>query len=353
MNVLKRSLSLTAVCYVGLTASTAAIGQASPNQAFDKETAARAWWDLYFKDSQSVKLADGRTMNLMCEGEGLPVVILDAGMGNGAWTWRHVHAELARITRVCAYDRSGYGQSSRSAGERTAGAEADELGQLLERTELQAPYVLVGRSYAAYVDRLYASRHTNQVAALVLIDPSSEYQYTRFASVNSVSKSNDEYALSVARATCLPALRLGKLDPVCRQPPPPSDLPTSRADWWQQHALSLTEASYAEFVDMNSTSSEQLVAERRSLGSLPILILERSKPEWPLGPSHDQAKAMNEIWDVMHQETLSLSSNSKLEFVEGAGHQIQEDKPMAVAEAINGVVDQVRATTNMTSAPAK
>ena len=136
MDVLKRSLSFAVVCCVGLTASTAATGQAVPNQPFDKEAAARAWWDLYFKDSHPVDLADGRTMNLMCEGEGSPVVILDAGMGAGAWTWRHVHAELARISRVCAYDRSGYGQSSRSAGERTAGAEADELAQLLERAEL-------------------------------------------------------------------------------------------------------------------------------------------------------------------------------------------------------------------------
>src|SRR6185295_9592374 len=101
------------------------------NRTYDKEAVAGAWWDLYFKDSQAVRLADGRTINLMCEGQGSPIVVLDAGMGNGAWTWRHVHTDLARITRVCAYDRSGYGQSSRSTSERTAGAEADELAQLL------------------------------------------------------------------------------------------------------------------------------------------------------------------------------------------------------------------------------
>jgi len=62
---------------------------------------------------------------------------------------------------------------------------------------------------------------------------------------------------------------------------------------------------------------------------------------------------MNDIWDVMHKETLSLSSSSKLEVVEGAGHQIQEDKPMAMVEAINRVVEEVRAATNVTSAPVK
>jgi pimeloyl-ACP methyl ester carboxylesterase len=341
MNVFRRPLTLALVCCVGLTASNAALGRASSNQAFTKEGAAQAWWELYFKDSQSVTLADGRTMNLMCEGQGSPVVIHDAGMGNGAWTWRHVHVELARTTRVCAYDRSGYGQSSRSTGARNAGMEADELAQLLERAKLPAPYVLVGRSYAAYIDRLYASRHTNQVAALILVDPSSEYQFTRFASANPAAAKNDEYALTNAK-TCLKFAQQGELVSGCR-PGKPADLPASRADWWRQQALAFAEASLGEFIDMNSTSSEQLVAERSSLGSLPLLILERSKPDWPPGLSDDQIKAMSQNWDVMHKETLSLSSNSKLEVVEGAGHQIQEDRPMAVVEAINRVAAQVRA----------
>ncbi len=166
----KRTLSFALVCCVGLTSTTAAIAQASPKLTFDKEAAAHNWWDLYFKDSQSVELADGRTINLMCEGQGSPVVILDAGMGSGAWTWRHVHVELARTTRVCAYDRSGYGQSSRSKSERSAGAQADELAQLLERAALPPPYILVGRSYAAFIDRLYAHRHLNKVAALILVE---------------------------------------------------------------------------------------------------------------------------------------------------------------------------------------
>jgi hypothetical protein len=83
-----------------------------------------------------------------------------------------------------------------------------------------------------------------------------------------------------------------------------------------------------EYIDVNSTSSDQLSAER-SLGSLPVLLLERDLPE--------------EIWRQMHEETLSISSNSKLETVKGAAHQIQEDQPMAFVEAVNGVVSQVRA----------
>jgi pimeloyl-ACP methyl ester carboxylesterase len=54
---------------------------------------------------------------------------------------------------------------------------------LLERAELPAPYILVGRSYVACIVRLFAHRHMNQVAALILVDPSAEYQFTWFAPV--------------------------------------------------------------------------------------------------------------------------------------------------------------------------
>jgi pimeloyl-ACP methyl ester carboxylesterase len=340
MNVFRYSIAVALVSCIGLTASDNCQGQAAPNQTFDKNEAARAWWELYFKDSRSVALPDGRTLNLLCEGHGSPVVILDAGMGNGAWTWRHVHAELARTTRVCAYDRSGYGQSSRSAGARNAGVEADELAELLKRAELPAPYVIVGRSYAGYIDRLYVSRHTEEVAALILIDPSSEYQFTRFASVSPTQASSFEYGLNVARA-CLKAAQAGAVDHRCDQQTP-LGLPAARYDWWAKQVLSLAEAASAEFIEMNTTSSEQLVAERHSLGALPLFILSSGNP----ATGRDQVEALRRLWRQMHEETLRISSNSKLEVVDGAGHQIQEDRPMAVVEAINSVVGQVRVGPN-------
>jgi pimeloyl-ACP methyl ester carboxylesterase len=341
MTVLKHPLTLALLGWLGLASANSAVGQISTDQAFDKDATAQRWWELYFKDSRSVALPDGRTLNLLCEGEGAPVVILDAGMGSGAWAWRYVHAELARTTRVCAYDRSGYGQSSRSLGARNAGAEADELAQLLERASLPVPYIVVGASYAAYVDRLYVSRHTSQVAALILIDPSSEYQFTRFAAVNPVAASNDAYALSIARA-CLESAKAGALDHGCLSQAP-DDLPASRADWWRQQASALAEASLGEFVAMNTASSDQLAAERHSLGALPLLILHRGNPEAAPGLSDEQAKAMSGVWRLMHEETLRLSANAELRVVAGAGHQMQQDRPMAVVDAIDGVVDRVRA----------
>lgn len=180
----------------------------------------------------------------------------------------------------------------------------------------------------------YAHRHLNQVAALVLVDPSTEYQFTRYASVHREAAKKDAAALIHAR-DCLKSAQTGTLSNQC-QIQPPRDLPASRADWWRQQAPALAEAILLEYLDMNSISSDQLSAER-SLGSLPLLLLGRDLSD--------------EIWRKMHEETLSISSNSKLEIIAGAGHQIQEDQPMAFVEAVNGVVAQVRARNKQGGGP--
>ncbi len=51
---------------------------------------------------------------MICLGRGLPVVILDAGADGDSMIWRHVQKQVAAVTRVCAYDRAGYGFSDGS-----------------------------------------------------------------------------------------------------------------------------------------------------------------------------------------------------------------------------------------------
>ena len=59
------------------------------------------------------KLVDvgGRKLHLYCTGHGSPTVILEDGAGSFAIDWALVQPEVARTTRVCSYDRAGYGWS--------------------------------------------------------------------------------------------------------------------------------------------------------------------------------------------------------------------------------------------------
>lgn len=108
---------------------------------------------------------------LRCEGEGSPTVVFDAALGASSLSWSLVQPAVSRHTRTCAYDRAGFGQSEAGPLPRTAGRIADELHLLLQRADVPGPYVLVGHSYGGLVVRLFAARHPDQVAGMVLIEP--------------------------------------------------------------------------------------------------------------------------------------------------------------------------------------
>ena len=64
----------------------------------------------YVEPGQRVDIG-GRRINLHCTGAGSPTVILMAGFASGSPIWYKVQPVIAQATRVCAFDRAGYGFS--------------------------------------------------------------------------------------------------------------------------------------------------------------------------------------------------------------------------------------------------
>src|SRR3989304_2698045 len=88
----------------------------------------------------------GYKMHIHCTGQGSPTVILEAGSAEFSVNWAKVHPEVATFTRVCSYDRAGFGWSEPSPHPRTADKMTEELHALLVNAKIQGPYVLVGHS---------------------------------------------------------------------------------------------------------------------------------------------------------------------------------------------------------------
>ena len=53
----------------------------------------------------------GRRLNMTCVGKGAPVVVFLQGGEGSILSWRKVEAPIAAVTRVCLYDRAGFGWS--------------------------------------------------------------------------------------------------------------------------------------------------------------------------------------------------------------------------------------------------
>jgi pimeloyl-ACP methyl ester carboxylesterase len=130
-----------------------------------------------------VDIGGGRQMYLECRGAGSPTVVLVAGLKASAEDWSTadksapaVFREVAKLTRVCAYDRPGTpvgekpSRSDPVPQPTTAGDAVADLHALLNAAGEAGPYVLVGHSYGGLIVRLYASTYPEDVSGLVFVD---------------------------------------------------------------------------------------------------------------------------------------------------------------------------------------
>jgi pimeloyl-ACP methyl ester carboxylesterase len=87
---------------------------------------------------------------------------------------------VARLTRVCRYDRPGTiryidppALTTRSTPvkmPRTLPEIATDLRRLVRRSGVRGPYALVGHSFGGMIVRLFAQTYPSEVAGLVLVD---------------------------------------------------------------------------------------------------------------------------------------------------------------------------------------
>jgi pimeloyl-ACP methyl ester carboxylesterase len=132
-----------------------------------------AFWlaDRAVRDMPTPVEALGHPLRLRVEGSGSPTVVLEIGLGGMLEEWAAVQPEVARFTRVAAYDRIGAGHyQPMLTGEEVA----RELHAALKSSGLEPPYVLVGQSFGGIYNRLFAAMYPGEVVGLVLLDPSQE-----------------------------------------------------------------------------------------------------------------------------------------------------------------------------------
>ena len=89
----------------------------------------------------------GYRLKINCTGSGSPIVVLESGLGDALSEWRPVQLQISRFTRVCSYDRAGYGESDAGPLPRTSLQISRELHALMQNTGEHPPYTLVGHSF--------------------------------------------------------------------------------------------------------------------------------------------------------------------------------------------------------------
>jgi pimeloyl-ACP methyl ester carboxylesterase len=117
----------------------------------------------------------GHRLHAVCHGEGRPIVLLESGIAASSLSWTLVQPEVAKFTRVCAYDRAGLAWSDPASSPRSFNRIVEDLKALLSDIASQGPYVLVGHSFGSFVVRAYAAHFPREVVGLVLVDPPTDW----------------------------------------------------------------------------------------------------------------------------------------------------------------------------------
>lgn len=121
---------------------------------------------------------NGQVMHLYCIGAGSPTVILESGAGGNSLLWGYIQPTVAKTTRVCTYDRAGYGWSEARSGERTTINVAEELHTLLTHAGIEPPYILAGHSFGGLIIRTYTRLYPDEVVGLVFVDAAHPNQFS-------------------------------------------------------------------------------------------------------------------------------------------------------------------------------
>lgn len=116
----------------------------------------------------------GYNLYLDCKGTGSPTVILESGLEGDVVTWKSVHPELAKFTRVCRYDRAGLAHSDYGPMPRDAEMTARDLHTLLAKANIAPPYILVGHSFGGLLIRRFAFDYPDDVAGMIFVDSLNE-----------------------------------------------------------------------------------------------------------------------------------------------------------------------------------
>ena len=257
----------------------------------------------------------GYRLHLWCTGDGAPAVILDTGLGGSSADWGFVQPDVARFTRVCSYDRAGMGYSDPGPSPRTARRIASELAELLARSGIGGPVVLVGASIAGFDVRVFASDHLERAAGLVLVDASHEDQahdvppMARFVPLLSTIGVLRLFGVSFGQ-------RIESLAPSARQF---ARATSSRAAGYQTAA--------DEIIHIWQSASE-VRSSRRKL-TIPVLVITGGR-------------GADENWRQLQRDLASLSERGCLIIAEQSGHVVPIDQPEVVVDAIRTVVETAR-----------
>jgi pimeloyl-ACP methyl ester carboxylesterase len=279
----------------------------------------------------------GYKLNIVCTGQGGPTVILLSGLEVPAKGWELVQPGIATFTRVCSYDRAGYGWSDAGPTPRTVSQIVHELHTLLENAGEKPPYILVGHSFGKNSVRMYHKLYPNEVAGMVLVEGGPD-KLRLPASILAQSKA--DLRRRQRSRIFAPALYLFGISRfLARKDIEGTGEPTDDQEWYY-HAIQpkFIRATTSEVENLMSGEDEAELANAPMLGDKPLVVLIAGKGMWGLPLTSQVWVDLRKNWvDGQIQLAQHLSTRGKWVIVADSTHMIPDEQPGAIVDAVREV----------------
>jgi pimeloyl-ACP methyl ester carboxylesterase len=271
----------------------------------------------------------GRSLYMESSGSGGPTVVFVAGYRSSGMYWTDdllqpdtprtmVMPAVAEFTHVVTYDRPGtyapigdddiVGRSDVIPQPRTSTEVVAELHALLQAAAVPGPYILAGHSLGGFFSRLYASTYPDEVIGMILVDAFSERLETilptdRYEALKKLNQSG-------GTDTVLPIPDYGDLE----------TLPWGADNEVMREAVA------------NSP-----------LRPMPLAVLAHGRPFAISESSGFTSKELEAYLLASNEDLATLVPNARFFMAAESGHDIHQDQPQLVIEAIRQVVEGARA----------
>jgi pimeloyl-ACP methyl ester carboxylesterase len=282
----------------------------------------------------------GYRMHIQCQGSGDPAAILDSGLLGNSLLWVNTLPAISQHTRACAFDRPGYAWSDPAPADvpRTSQNIISELRTTLLQANIRPPYILLGHSFGAINMLVYAYTCPQEVAGLVLVDPSHPEMFERVPNVPSGKTAARSFQL-ISFLGNLGLLRW--LGPLLARQLLPDGAQTLPLDAWKALLVVASQRKDYQTAAREANLGIENFASARggpgSLGDLPLEVL--SADWWTTGKPTPMKQAMK----PMREEQAKLSSRGRHRIVSGCDHaNLPVVRPDAVADSVKHILEAVR-----------
>lgn len=286
-------------------------GPSPPDTGGDSGTADSA--DEIARSSERIDIG-GRSLFLQCWGErvaGEPTVLLLTGHGPTTSSWELIAGEFAADRHhLCSYDRAGVGGSDPAPeASRTTEDQVTDLVALLDAADLQEPVVLAAHSLGSHPAVGLVARAPERVAGVVLVDPLPPRVGSAQRAALPPATPDESKELADERRFLTETL----FDPAQN----PEHLLLSACD---DEVASLLDRPGPVF------------------GDLPTVVLRSPGPPPMPGLPDSYHAATVAAFDDGFTELAAESTRGTLVEVDDTGHNIQDDQPDVVMDAIRDVL---------------